>query len=281
MIENKFDIRQKDTSLSCLMLTGIMCFPCADSFNFKKNSPRKNKYLKMAYESKKENYTIYPETQKHIDWMLRSLLAYAGYHHNQSILKGVTGVENDIYFGALLGKLIHGYGGWSALAEAAVGPGQKDGIIKDIKDSWWRGVYAGWMLKELIHDNSYGGVKSVAEKIASPDFKKQLAKRVKDSRIYGSSSSPKKSNKTHKQIEYYFRLMRPSAHLWAAYLVSDAMHEVEPDSFWFPLDKYKKGGLKGFLQIADVYREAASKRFPHRGPRRPIVTLEESWQIIY
>jgi hypothetical protein len=105
-----------------------------------------------------------------------------------------------------------------------------------------------------------------------------------------------KGLKSEKEIASIIRKTAPAAHLWTAWYLSYLMskrstnHRVafgpesatEPmplDSFSCPIENTEAVGLLGFVTASQTALRNASKTFPNRGPRQPVLPTEDAWRV--
>ncbi len=171
-------------------------------------------------------------------------------------------------FSQLLGSTLGGlsvlHGGWSKLSEVSAGPGQKKGVEDELWDRYQRGLAIGEVLKfALFWGLSFRGA---AKQYCSDDAIQRLKKTGRP-QYYDPKS-----------IANFWPFFQPAAHLWAALV--DGERKTDPvDQYFYDITGLSGMALTTFIDWAEGYRQEAARRMPPRGPRRPIIDLNESWII--
>jgi hypothetical protein len=242
------NLQGMDQRFQILNITAVMCFP-----------------------SKKDE-------KKKAFWILRSLLNIAADIHMTEIDSGnlAPDIEKEISqdIGRWLGGTMYnfiGTGCWGAMADATVGPGQKKPVVQEVKDILERGAITGWMLCDMY--NNGGGVSTCAERFCTYDNYKKLRK-----------LGVKKPNQDPNNLkDTVWSRFKDAAHLWAAYLKNKnkTYQNRNPKKRYYllPLALYEPGGLEGFLAIAENFKQWGEKHMPPRGPRKPFLNKDTSWQV--
>lgn len=195
-------------------------------------------------------------------WMARALLDLAA--ETQSIGASAEEIEG---LGGWLGAALAELGdGWRLLANAT-STKQSSGIAHEAREQLRQGVLVGHVLSECILKRLRGEPASLKteRELFTEDKALSLLRAAGLKPIF----DPKSLERTHRKF-------RPVAHLWAAYVAPPRWQYGK--ARWLKFGKFP-GGLRGFLNLAEEFLEAAQKPLASRGPRAPILSKEDAWRI--
>ncbi len=250
------DIRNDDGCIARIRITGIMCYP-------------DNK----------------PDNRKRTDWMLRSILKLVEERSKESTAAyGGLDIEFEEKLGNWLTQNVCDYGGWLEFARVCIGPGQKKPLIDYTRERSEGGIWAGSLLDYTLNipDSAKNiGIATAAKYFCSPEVRKQFKAAGREP--FGNPERGAKESPGRYLSEKLWPQFKPAAHLWVAYCnaASSLSDKLPTSSPWLPLHKLVPGGLKGFLELAEDIRQKAAKKMTKPGSPKPIIPLEDSWQILY
>jgi len=213
---------------------------------------------------------LYPhctDAAAHKRWMLRNMLVLVADQDAGAEKQGAADKDFRRDLGSWLGAIVHDYGGWGALANAALIK-QTKGVQSESRDRLAQGKQAGALLLTALQDEMCNGVKDAAHQLMRGIL--QRARRDELTIPRGESADA--------VYNHIWPQFRPAAHLWAAYLAPKGFSGVKPGR-WLSLSKFRHGGLHGFIEIAESIRLDGAKRLPRRGPRQPILPPDQSWTL--
>ena len=137
----------------------------------------------------------------------------------------------------------------------------------------------------IISDPDCGGVDPAAQALCSPEIQAALIEKgikpygiprqVKDDSL-GTEEKPWRA-----LSEKVWNRYKRAAHLWTAFIAPGAFESDLSTPIHLCLNEFQHGGLKGFLQLAEEIRHAAAERLTKPGPPKPLIPLNESWNIIF
>ena len=213
----------------------------------------------MCFPSKKED-------RKRRYLTLEQLLGIAGTEHSELCKESPNQKELSIHIGKWLGDAIADLGSWSALANASIGHGKKKSPLEEAKDRWKQAIIVGGVFNGALANGD--GISSSAKRFCSDEndakFKEKDSKLpVYDYRHIHNTLWPR---------------YRDAAHLWAAFLEIDFKEHINKH-FFFPLEEFEPGGLKGFITVAEGFRIMGESQMPPRGPRKPLLNPDSVWKI--
>lgn len=220
-------------------------------------------------------------------YILREYLGLAASEFNKIMSEEKPEAQTDasIHIGQWLGESIATYGGWPALANATIGPGQKSSPVSIVRDRARQGVVASWILKEVLISRS--GIYGAAKKWAAEQIPK-IKKLTKTSIPAGKKFSIQNERTIQNHLWPQFK---DAAHLWAAFydgkIKQGKAHRYLPLDNFKPINSFaKKGiaeGLKGFLDLSSFYLEEGRKHTPPTGPtvNDPTMSQITAWEILY
>lgn len=214
--------------IACVYITGRMCFP--------------------------------RDEEKYVSWIVKAYLALAADFQPEN-----CDAEGNANLGQGLGEALSKYGGWRALANATIGPGQKTGIARETRVQHDQGVVAGWLLKEAWIKKI--GLDSARKCLTSDESIAEFKSRGFKPPAYDPKS-----------LERIWRKFRPVAHYWAAYVMPPVSPTVDKKTWYLPLEKIN-GGLAGFLDLASEILVEASRPIAKTGPRDPVIPPREAWNF--
>jgi hypothetical protein len=214
----------------------------------------------MCYPSKKY-------IEKRRSWLLRSLLGIAGEEYLEMIkITPDNKKKASRFLGRWLSDAIFNLGGWHQLAYYSVGPGQKKSPAKEVEDTLHQGRITGWMLLNILLDG--GGVSTCAERLCSDEAVAQFKEREE---IHPNQD-------INNIMDKIWPRYKAAAHLWAAFVANKNKAPSNLHRF-LPMEQFEPGGLKGFLDLAEGYKQLGEQYMPPRGPRKPLLDKNTNWQI--
>ena len=178
--------------------------------------------------------------------------------------------------GSWLGDVIHHVGSWPALANAVIGPRQKNPAAAEAKFYMKKyGIVIGYILKDIL---AVGGGVSTASRRYVSDENRQILK--KD----GIKPPIKTPEYIHEKI-WNGRNYKNVAHLWAAFL--DGCLKPRKPHRYLPIDQFhmdgladsEPQGLEGFIRLSEIYREAGINYFPPKS-KKTLLDKDKAWKIV-
>lgn len=206
-------------------------------------------------------------------WMLRQLLALAADRHSKHLeaeLSTYDKITLSRRIGKDLGEAIHPFGGWGALANATIGLGMKNPLQVDTSEKVRIGKIVGLVLCYALDTGR--GIRGAANVICDEVTSDRMDKLLNEK---GKKPIRQKPQSFVKNI---WPSWKSVAHLWGAYVQKCPM-EVESPRRWLSLDQCRNG-VDGFIKHSEYLLDTASKHFPPRGPRKPILSHETCWKIL-
>lgn len=211
---------------------------------------------------------LYPYQPKaHAHWILRNAVMLTAICDDEARKNGLADEEYRASRSRWLGELVHDHGGWTVFADATI-RNQTRSALDETRDRVKMGKTAGGVLLKLLLDRECNGVRHAAQKVVD--------EQIAHGRETGTTPRSMSWEAVYNRIWPDFR---PAAHLWAALVAYQMQGGTLEPAPWLPLTHFERGGLPGFLALAEEIRQEGVGRMPRRGPRKPILPPDETWIV--
>lgn len=154
-------------------------------------------------------------------------------------------------------------GGWSTLANGAIGKGI-NALHVESRKRLLKGIAVGNVAYRVLQEG-----KSIED--AAGDLEFEINAFEKTIRYF--KMTPESF------VRHSWRKWKPAAHLWATYTILSRMHSVEEKGRWINFRDFPNG-LAGFVDESVKILRVAAKTFPKTGPREPILNPDDCWRVI-